>query len=83
MADAEGTRPMLSHEKRGAELTREERDVLSVSARGLISDEVATTLQQPPETTRRLLRSAIQKLGAQSKLEAVVLASRLGLIDPS
>ena len=74
---------MLSHRGCGAELTQDERAVLEASARGLISHEVATLLGQPLEVTRHLLALSIEKLGARSKLEAVILAIRCGLIDPS
>lgn len=72
---------MPSNGGRGAELTPDERAVLAASARGLLSHEVAAVLGQSPETTRRLLASALQKLGSHSKLEAVVRALRQGIID--
>ena len=67
------------HEPR---ITAEERAVLAASATGLGVAEVAKLLGQPPETVRRQLASAIAKLGARSKLEAIILALRRGLIDP-
>jgi DNA-binding NarL/FixJ family response regulator len=72
---------MLSQKEHHANLTRDERAVLAASARGLVSDDVATTLGKPPETVRQLISSARQKLGARSKLEAVLLALRYGLIN--
>lgn len=74
---------MTSCGGRGAELTSDERAVLAASAHGLLIHEVAALLEQPPGTTRQRLASAIQKLGAHSKLEAVVRAVRQGLISLS
>jgi DNA-binding CsgD family transcriptional regulator len=53
-----------------------------VSAEGLGVTEAADTLGLSPEAARRLLASAVTKLGARSKLEAVIIALREGLIDP-
>ena len=73
---------MLSPDGRHPRLTPQERAVLSASATGLVVDEVAELLGYSSEETRQLIRSAISKLGARSKLEAVVIALREGLIDP-
>ena len=61
-------------------LTPAECDVLAVSATGRVVSEVAEVLGHPPETVRRALDSAVNKLGARSKLEAVLLALRAGVI---
>ena len=63
------------------ELTREERDVLALSARGYEVVTVATMLGLSPDMVRSRLASASAKLGARSKLEAVILGLRKGLID--
>jgi two-component system nitrate/nitrite response regulator NarL len=63
------------------ELTPLERAVLAASATGLCVAEVADFLDEPPEAVRRALASLITKLGASSKLEALVIAIRRGLID--
>ena len=62
-------------------ITDEERAVLAASARGLGTAEVAELLDRPPEYVRRSIASACAKLGARSKLEAVIIALRTGLID--
>jgi DNA-binding NarL/FixJ family response regulator len=55
---------------------------LELVARGLTTDEAAARLEVSPGVVRRHLASAIVALGARSKLEAIVAALRLGLIDP-
>jgi two-component system, NarL family, response regulator DesR len=62
-------------------LTARQQAVLALSASGLISGEVADALQLPVQEVRTDLASAIVTLGARSKLEAVMIALRLGLID--
>jgi DNA-binding CsgD family transcriptional regulator len=62
-------------------LTLEEQAVLAASATGLAPREIAKRLGYSSEEIRRHLRSAIAKLGARSKLEAVVIALREGLIN--
>jgi DNA-binding NarL/FixJ family response regulator len=61
-------------------LTPGERDVLGSSATGLHVAGVAVLLCQSPDEVRQSLASALRKLGAQSKLEAVVIAMRMGII---
>ncbi len=62
------------------DLSSEAREILALSARGLSTEEVAAHLGMTPETVRRHLAGALAALGACSKLEAVVLALRRGLI---
>jgi DNA-binding CsgD family transcriptional regulator len=62
-------------------LTAQERRVLALSATRRGVTDVAIALHEPPDAVRRLLRSAITKLRARSKLEAVIIALREGLID--
>ena len=64
-----------------AGLTVLERDVLAASAAGLGVREVAEELDVSPDAVRRSLGSAMVILGACSKLEAVIIALRRGLID--
>ena len=64
-------------------LTEGERRALSLSACGLPVPEVAEAMCTSPETVRARLASAIAKLGARSKLEAVLIADRWGELDPS
>jgi DNA-binding NarL/FixJ family response regulator len=64
-----------------SELMPFERAVLATSATGLCVTEVAEHLGESPESVRHALASVMTKLGAGSKLEAVVIAFRHGLID--
>jgi DNA-binding CsgD family transcriptional regulator len=54
--------------------------VLALSARGLSTAEVAAELGADPDEVRGALRRAMAELGARSKLEAIILALRAGLI---
>jgi DNA-binding NarL/FixJ family response regulator len=63
-------------------LTEREQAVLAASATGLTVAEVATALDLTPETVRAALGSTIAKLGARSKLEAVVIAFNAELVGP-
>ena len=66
----------------GPGLTAEERAALSIAATGLDVSEVARAMHTPPALVRQWLAAAVGKLGARSKLEAVLVADRLGLLDP-
>jgi two-component system response regulator DesR len=63
-------------------LTRQERDILAVSARGAGVSEVASELGLSEREVREALAAAVCKLGARSKLEAVLVALRWGEIVP-
>ena len=64
-----------------AALTELEHLVLRLSATGLQTDEVAEHLGIGVDEVRLHLERAMAALGARSKLEAVVLALRAGLIE--
>ena len=70
----------MSRADDGGALTTQERDVLAISATGRVTNEVAETLGLRRERVQELVRSAMKKLGARSKLEAVVIAFRRGEI---
>ncbi|MEW1849309.1 response regulator transcription factor [Streptomyces albidoflavus] len=61
-------------------LTPREVDVLVCVAGGATNAAVAGRLGVRPETVKGYLRSAMRKLGAHTRLEAVVAARRLGLL---
>ncbi|MFD7010163.1 MULTISPECIES: LuxR C-terminal-related transcriptional regulator [Rhodococcus] len=64
----------------GVHLTPREIDVLSHVALGCTNSEAAQRLSVGPETVKSYLRSAMSKLDARSRHEAVVTARRLGLL---
>ena len=68
------------HAPQAPALTELEYRVLRLSATGLLTDEVAAQLGMDPDEVRGHLRGAMATLGARSKLEAVLLALRWGLI---
>jgi DNA-binding NarL/FixJ family response regulator len=65
----------------GRLLTGEERAALGLAATGLVTHEIAEAMEASPDQVRVWLASAVRKLGARSKLEAVLLADRQGLLD--
>jgi DNA-binding NarL/FixJ family response regulator len=60
-------------------LTPREREVLGVLARGLSYEQTALVLDVSLNTIRTHVRAIYSKLGAASRTEALMLASRLGL----
>ncbi|MDH2389248.1 LuxR C-terminal-related transcriptional regulator [Streptomyces sp. HNM0663] len=68
-----------SHPLRVA-LTPREVDVLAMVASGATNAVAAQRLGLRPETVKGYLRSAMRKLGAHTRLEAVVCARRAGLL---
>jgi DNA-binding CsgD family transcriptional regulator len=52
-------------------VTKREREVLDLIARGLTSGEIANTLRISTHTVRSHLQSARAKLAARNRLEAV------------
>jgi len=61
-------------------LSPRELDVLSYVALGCTNSEAAQRLSLRPETVKSYLRSAMTKLGAHTRHEAVVRARRCGLL---
>jgi DNA-binding CsgD family transcriptional regulator len=64
-----------------AELTAREREVLELLAQGRSTDEIQEQLFVSQHTVRNHVRSVLNKLHARTKLEAVVIAARNGLVD--
>jgi DNA-binding NarL/FixJ family response regulator len=62
------------------ELSTRELEVLALMAEGLSTEELMTRLTLSIHTVRNHIRRVMAKLGAHSRLEAVVLAHRRGLI---
>ncbi|MFF9143683.1 LuxR C-terminal-related transcriptional regulator [Streptomyces sp. NPDC014861] len=64
----------------GVALTPRETDVLAAVASGATNAVAAQRLGLRPETVKGYLRSAMRKLGAHTRLEAVVAARRAGAL---
>jgi DNA-binding NarL/FixJ family response regulator len=62
------------------ELTEREREVLELLAEGLSNRSIAVRLDISEHTVKYHVNSILRKLGAQSRTEAVVRATRAGLI---
>jgi DNA-binding NarL/FixJ family response regulator len=62
-------------------LAPRELEVLRVLATGLSTEEAASQLRITVHTLRTHLKKAMTKLGARSKLEAIILALREGLVE--
>lgn len=62
------------------ELTPREREVLQLLAEGLANKAIARRLDISEHTVKFHVNAIMSKLGAQSRTEAVVRATRLGLI---
>jgi two-component system, NarL family, nitrate/nitrite response regulator NarL len=75
--------PRLSRSYRepGADLTLREREVLRLVAEGVSTSDMARQLFVSPNTVRNHVQSVLVKLGAHSKLEALVIATRSGLLE--
>lgn len=65
----------------GRHLTARERETLLLLADGASTDEISTTLGVARNTARNHVQRLLEKLGARSKLEAVAIARRTGLLD--
>mgnify|MGYP000754778409 FL=1 len=61
-------------------LTPREQDVLKLLAEGLPNKGVASRLEVSEHTVKFHVNSIMGKLNAQSRIEAVILATRLGLL---
>jgi DNA-binding CsgD family transcriptional regulator len=61
-------------------LTTREADILRLLATGRTAAEVAADLGTSADAVQAHLRAAMVKLGARSKLEAIIKAVRAGLI---
>jgi two-component system, NarL family, nitrate/nitrite response regulator NarL len=61
-------------------LTAREREVLQLMARGLPNKSIARELAISEHTVKFHVNAILSKFGAQSRTEAVVLASRAGLV---
>lgn len=74
--------PQLRGEKGGVgeRLSRRETEILGLLAEGRSNQSIADDLVLSPHTVRNHVQRIIQKLGAHSKLEAVAIGARTGLL---
>jgi len=75
-------RDMESLRRRDVALTPRQLEVLGLLAKGLETREIAKQLAISPETARNHIRGLMRQLGAHSRLEAILIAIRWGLVDP-
>jgi DNA-binding NarL/FixJ family response regulator len=67
----------------GAPLSSQELRVLTLAAEGFTNREIGSRLYLSRHTVKEYLSNAMRKLGVDSRVSAVVEASRRGLLDPS
>ncbi|MFI7446357.1 response regulator [Nonomuraea sp. NPDC049714] len=65
----------------GAGLTGRERETLLLLAEGVSTEQISARLGVARNTARNHVQRVLEKLGARSKLEAVAIARREGLLD--
>jgi DNA-binding NarL/FixJ family response regulator len=68
-------------EKAGGALTPRENEVLTLLAEGLSNKEIAAKLAISEHTAKFHVNSILQKMNAQKRVEAVVRAAKMGLIQ--
>lgn len=61
-------------------LTARQQEVITLIASGLSTSETARRLSLSTETVRNHLRGAYRELGAHTRIEAIAVAQRLGLL---
>jgi DNA-binding NarL/FixJ family response regulator len=74
------TRPDPEHEL--GVLTRREREVLTLVAKGLSNNEIAEHLVLSPATTKSQVSRLMTKLGVRDRAQLIVLAYETGLVAP-
>jgi DNA-binding NarL/FixJ family response regulator len=80
---SERTRQRDERQRTLPQLTRREREVLALMAAAADVERIARELKITMNTARGYIQNILEKLGAHSRLEAVVRATELGLLDPS
>ena len=77
----ERTRQRDERERNLPQLTKREGEVLALMASATDVEHIAAELKISVNTARGYIQNILEKLGAHSRLEAVVRATQLGLID--
>jgi DNA-binding NarL/FixJ family response regulator len=66
----------------GINLTRRQLDVLHLLAEGASTQEIASRLSLSATTVRNHVANLLATLGVHSRLQAVVAASKAGVLEP-
>jgi DNA-binding CsgD family transcriptional regulator len=80
--EREGLAAGRAQPRNGALLTRREREVLQLLARGLNAPQIGTELFVSPATVRTHVQNAMTRLGASTRIHAVTMAIDRGEIEP-
>jgi DNA-binding NarL/FixJ family response regulator len=64
------------------DLTPRQQEVLRLLGEGLETPDIAKRLGIADETARNHIRALLRATGAHSRLEAVVMGMRMGVLDP-
>lgn len=67
---------------RSSALTRRERQIVEMLARGSTGEQIAQELVLSPETVQKHVHNAKRKIGAETRAHLIALAMTRGLIDP-
>jgi len=65
------------------DLTPRQKEVLRLLAEGLNTQQIARRLGVADETARNHIRALLRATGAHSRLEAVLIGLRVGVVDPN
>ena len=75
-----GGQPLQVEDELSEEITSRETDVLRMLAEGLVNKDIAARLDISEHTVKFHISSILDKLGASTRTEAVILGIRRGLI---
>ena len=74
-------RAIYDDRKKRPSLSEREIEIVRLVAKGFSNDELADRLHLSPETIKAHLRHVYEKLGVESRVEAVTEAMRTGLVE--
>ena len=82
MPGAAGSGRQAADDPRLSALTERELEVLRVVAAGLTNTEIAQKLHLSESTVKTHVSRAMAKIGARDRVQAVIIAYDVGLVDP-